>query len=92
LKQDFKHIIIDTPPIIGLADGRVVSQLSDAVILVIRHNKTSRDGVMIATQLLERDNARTIGYVLNQFMPQHGDRGYYYYYKNYYNKYSHDNN
>jgi capsular exopolysaccharide synthesis family protein len=89
LKDDFRHIVIDTPPIIGLADGRVVSTISDAVILVVRHNKTSRDGVIIANQLLERDNARMIGYVLNQFVPQHGDRGYYYYYKNYYTKYSH---
>ncbi len=38
LREQFHHIIIDTPPVLGFADARFVSALVDGVLLVTRHN------------------------------------------------------
>ncbi|MDI6852066.1 MAG: polysaccharide biosynthesis tyrosine autokinase [Deltaproteobacteria bacterium] len=87
LKQDFAHIVIDTPPIIGFADARVVAHMVDGVLLVIRHNQTSRDAGKLAIQLLNQAYGNILGVVLNMAQKDKmGYRGYYSYYK-YYHKY-----
>lgn len=87
LKADFSHIIIDTPPVIGFADARVIAQLVDGVLLVIRHHHTSRDAVKLAIQLLNQAYGNILGVVLNMAQgDKMGSSGYYKYYK-YYHKY-----
>jgi polysaccharide biosynthesis transport protein len=87
LRQDFQHLIFDTPPIIGFADGRAISALVDGVILVLKHHFTSREAARLATQLLTQVNASILGVVLNMTQTKKiGYGGYYAYYK-YYNKY-----
>jgi capsular exopolysaccharide synthesis family protein len=87
LRQQFRHIIIDTPPVLGFADARFVSMLVDGVLLVTRYNVTHKSAGHLAHQLLSQ--APVLGAVLNA-VGAHGQTygGYYYYnhYK-YYSKY-----
>lgn len=91
LRCDFKYIICDTPPIIGFADGRIISSLADGVLMVFKHHSTSREAARLATQLLGQAQAHIIGGILN--MARHeklgygGYYGYYKYYNKYYNRY-----
>lgn len=84
LRKEFRYLIIDTPPIIGFADGRSISSKVDGVILVIKHHYTSRYSARLASQLLFQVNAPILGVVCNMTMRQKlGYGGYYNYYKYY---------
>jgi capsular exopolysaccharide synthesis family protein len=87
LREQFRHIIIDTPPVLGFADARFVSALVDGVLLVTRHNSTHKSAGRLAHQFLNQ--AQVLGAVLNcvsQYGHPYG--GYYYHYNyKYYSKY-----
>lgn len=87
LGRDFQHIIIDTPPLVGFADARMISPLVDGILVVFKHHTTSRESGRLAIQLLTKANARILGGVLN--MVRHGKLGYggYYGYYRYYSRY-----
>jgi polysaccharide biosynthesis transport protein len=85
LRRDFNHCIIDSPPIIELADGRVISTSMDAVVLVLRAGSTTREAAHLAKDLLDQVGSRTIGCVLNMAMTDRlGNYSSYYYYDNKY--------
>ena len=65
LRGDYKYVIFDTPPIIGFADGRIISSMADGVIMVFKHHSTSREAARLATQLLGQTQAHIIGGILN---------------------------
>ena len=84
LRQDFDHLIVDTPPILGFADGRAISSHMDGVILVVKHHATGRDSVRLAAQLLFQVNAQLLGGVFNMAQVKKlGYGAYYGHYKQY---------
>lgn len=87
LRQEFQHIIVDSPPIISFADGRVISSLMDGVVLVFKHHKTPRESGRLAAHLLSQVNANVLGVVLNMAQAGKFRYGGYYGYYRYYNKY-----
>lgn len=87
LRQRFQHVIVDTPPIIGFADGRAISPLVDGVLLVFKHHVTSREAGRLAAHLLGQVHANILGVVLNMAQAGKFRYGGYYGYYNYYNKY-----
>jgi capsular exopolysaccharide synthesis family protein len=87
LRQEFQHLILDTPPIIGFPDGRIISSLTDGVLLVFKHHVTSRESGRLAAHLLEQVNANIFGVVLNMAQAGKFRYGDYYGYQDYYNKY-----
>ena len=60
----FKYIIIDTPPIIPLADMSIYATLVDGILLVIKAGKTPRSIVKRALGSIPPD--KIIGAVLNE--------------------------
>ncbi|RJR46507.1 MAG: polysaccharide biosynthesis tyrosine autokinase [Deltaproteobacteria bacterium] len=88
LRGEFDHIILDSPPIIGFADGRTISTIADGVLLVIRHHFTTREAGQLAMQLLSQNNARILGGILTMTKKERmGYGGYYGYFKNYHKYY-----
>ena len=61
----YTHIVIDSPPILSVTDGVILSHQVDAVVLVVRHGKSSKHIVRRARDLLVRANAPVRGIVLN---------------------------
>ena len=55
LRQEFHHIIIDSPPIIGFADGRSIAANADGVVLMVKHHSTTREAGRLAVQLLSQN-------------------------------------
>jgi receptor protein-tyrosine kinase len=70
VRMDFDVTIIDTPPMSYLSDARVLGQLADAAILVIRAARTTRDEARAAKQRLVDDNIRVLGTILNAWEPK----------------------
>jgi capsular exopolysaccharide synthesis family protein len=87
LRQQFRYIIIDTPPVLGFADARFVSVLVDGVLLVTKYNSTHKSAGRMAHQLLGQ--APVLGAVLNSVGAYGQAYGNYYYYNHnkYYAKY-----
>ncbi|MEO6817727.1 MAG: polysaccharide biosynthesis tyrosine autokinase [Edaphobacter sp.] len=61
----YTHVLIDTPPILSVTDGVILARHSDAVVLIVRHGKSSKHVVRRARDLLVRSGAPITGIVLN---------------------------
>lgn len=77
LRADFDTVLIDTPPMIEVADARVLAQLADGVVLVLRAECTTRDDALAARERLAEDGTRVLGAVLNSWNPKFGRYTYY---------------
>jgi polysaccharide biosynthesis transport protein len=87
-RSEYDHIVIDTPPVLGLSDAVILSTMADAVLLVARCAKTSRQSLSRARDILARVNARTVGMVLNDLdLNSAAHYGYYGYYGDAYKSY-----
>jgi succinoglycan biosynthesis transport protein ExoP len=61
----YTHIIIDSPPILSVTDAVILGRLVDAVVLVVRHKKASKNVMRRTRDLLVRSGAPVAGLVLN---------------------------
>jgi succinoglycan biosynthesis transport protein ExoP len=66
-RDHFDMIVIDSPPLMGLPDARLLGRASDGVVLVARANKTPRSAIVTACQRLGLDKSRVLGLVLNDW-------------------------
>jgi polysaccharide biosynthesis transport protein len=85
-RNEFDHIIIDTPPCLSVTDAVLLSPEADRVILVARSGQTTRPALRRACDLLLQVNARVMGIVLNA-LNLNSVEGYYYYGGSYSNSY-----
>ncbi len=86
LKADFDMILIDTPPLLQVADARLICNEADATVLVIAQH-TPREVALLARQRLGDDGSHLLGTILNKWDPKtslHGYHSYHSYYKGYY--------
>jgi capsular exopolysaccharide synthesis family protein len=67
------YTIIDTAPLLPVADAAEVAALADATILVVRAGKTTRSQVTRAIEVLARVNQRPVGCILNMARARGGD-------------------
>jgi Mrp family chromosome partitioning ATPase len=66
LASCFDVIILDTPPLLPVADARVIVQRADAVLLLARWYSTSRFAVADALRLLRAVDAELSGVLLTR--------------------------
>src|SRR6202051_2913382 len=85
LRQQFDHIVIDTPPTLSVTDAVVLSPRADATILVIRSGHTTKQALRRARDILTQVNAHVAGVLLKAVDLTSPD---YYYYYEYQGKYS----
>jgi capsular exopolysaccharide synthesis family protein len=60
-------ILIDAPPILEVADARVISEFADGAVLVLRSGNTARADALEAYQQLYDDGTELLGTVLNNW-------------------------
>jgi capsular exopolysaccharide synthesis family protein len=84
LREQYDHIVIDTPPTLSVTDAVVLSTRADAVVLVIRSSQTTKPALRRARDILAQVNARVCGVLLNAVNLDSAD---YYYYYEYQGKY-----
>jgi succinoglycan biosynthesis transport protein ExoP len=76
-RRQFNVVLIDTPPLLNLADARVLGRISDGVILVIRAGRVRWEAAMAAEQRLCEDGITVLGTVLNDWDPKQNGYGVY---------------
>ncbi len=72
LRQRYDHIIIDTPPVVELADAGILGALSDDVLLIARMRVTPRGLIDQAIRTLTSYNAAVGGLIATDQPPHHG--------------------
>jgi capsular exopolysaccharide synthesis family protein len=93
LREDFDHIILDSPPVLPITDATVLSTVVDAAVMVVECERTTRAALSRACGVIEQAGGNIIGTVLNKVDARRdGYYGYRYYhgyysynYKSYYN-------
>ena len=78
LKNEYEMIILDSAPLQAVTDAQILSTKADGTILVVRAEKTKRDSVRQAKELLKKVDANILGVVLNGV--ENIRKKYYYYY------------
>jgi polysaccharide biosynthesis transport protein len=90
LREQFDHIVVDTPPSLSVTDAVVLSPRADAVVLVIRSGQTTKQSLRRARNILAQVNAKVIGVLLNAVDLSSPDYYYYYEYQGKYARYYRD--
>lgn len=70
----FDLVIVDTPPVLAVADATFVSHLAGATLLCVRADDTPADKVAEAVRRLHLAGARLVGSVLNAVDADHAGR------------------
>jgi len=73
----FDMVVVDSPPILGLADFELMSSGCDGILIVVRARKTKRDVLAEINQHL--DGKAVLGVILNGHKQQSRRYGNYYY-------------
>lgn len=87
LSEVADFVILDTAPVLLVADALAIAPLSDGVLLVVDAENTHRGAVIQAREQLEQVGAPMIGAVLNNFDPSKARSPYYGYYGSYWHRY-----
>src|SRR5712691_9391805 len=66
-RESFDVVIIDAPPILGLADAPLLASIAAGTLMVLGAGETRRGVVKASLKRLHFARARVIGVVLNKF-------------------------
>jgi polysaccharide biosynthesis transport protein len=79
LSSRYDMILVDAPPILSVADARIIAPLADSLILVVRCGVTDRESAMEAYQRIQADGVSLLGTVLTDYDLSSDRRRQYYY-------------
>ncbi|MBI3987305.1 MAG: polysaccharide biosynthesis tyrosine autokinase [Lentisphaerae bacterium] len=83
LRGQYQRIVLDTPPILGLAETSSMARLADGILLVIWSGGTPLKAIRTAKAMLDANGAKFFGTVLNKMNMSSATTYYYYYYYSY---------
>jgi len=87
--RQFDVVMIDSPPILGLADSPMMAALVDGVIFVVEADRSRRGSLKTALRRLRAMRPMMLGAVLTKFDPLKGSARYSAYYGYEYYQYEH---
>lgn len=82
LADSFDLVVIDSPPVLGLADAPTLAVLVDGVVFVVQAGKAHRGALRTALKRLRALRPNLLGAVLTRFDPTAGGNAYSSYYGN----------
>src|SRR5262249_32941433 len=80
LKREFAYVIVDSPPVLPIADSQLLAGLTDKVLIVVRARQTPRE--LFQQAIGGFDAANLFGAVLNDVDYQRSRYAYAYTYYN----------
>lgn len=63
-KLDFSYVIVDGPPLLGIADAHALAQRADGILVVCRLDRSTLEDAIETSDLLDRLDARPLGLVV----------------------------
>jgi capsular exopolysaccharide synthesis family protein len=86
-REEYDCVILDSPPVLGIADGLHLGQLVDSVVLVIRESISNRKAIEETVSMMAGSHLPVSGFVFNDMDPRASRYGYGYTYRDYYSGY-----
>ncbi|BCR05782.1 chain-length determining protein [Desulfuromonas versatilis] len=80
LKQEFDIIICDSPPVLSVADARILSRFFEGTVLVTRAGQTTYEVAKKTLKILHDINAPVLGLMINSLDHKEGEDYYNAYY------------
>ncbi|AZN67671.1 polysaccharide biosynthesis tyrosine autokinase [Acinetobacter haemolyticus] len=80
LSSQYDHIIIDTPPILAVTDGIIISQYVGVTLLVARYAKSQMKELELSLNRFDQAGVKVNGFILNDIQRASGGYGYGYNY------------
>lgn len=77
LRSRFDRILVDSPPVVPVADASILATVCDITLLVVRAEKTTRKALQQAKTNLAGVGGRVIGAIVNDVRHSKGRYGYY---------------
>ncbi len=74
VREEFDIVLIDSPPMVHIADARVLGKLADGMLLVFRAGKTTIDLATAAQRCFMEDGTHVLGTILNDWNARHSNR------------------
>jgi capsular exopolysaccharide synthesis family protein len=74
--ESYDQVVIDGPPVLGLADAPILANASAGTLLVVEAGRTRIQAAQMAVKRLLVARARIIGVVLSKYTAQHHGAGY----------------
>ena len=84
-EQHYDMIILDTAPVMGLADTPLIARSAEGIVLVVQSGRAHRGQAKNTLKRLRETGGQLLGVVLTKFDARAAGYGYSYYYSNYYN-------
>jgi len=81
----YDTVVVDSPPFLTVADGLVLARKIDAMLVIVRSERSTYDGVKRGLKALRDISVRPLGLVLNAYDEKRSG-AYYYYHQHYYQK------
>ncbi|RKQ69082.1 capsular exopolysaccharide synthesis family protein [Litorimonas taeanensis] len=78
-RQNYTHVLVDSPPVLGLADAPTLGAKVDATLLIVESRKIRTPNVKASIERLQASGTRLLGVVLTKYKT--GSNGYGDYYK-----------
>ena len=79
LRTRFDYVIVDSPPIMAVADAGILGRDTDGLLMVIQSGRTPKSVIAHANILFKQAGIKMLGYVLTNVEFQSADYRYYYY-------------
>lgn len=76
LGADFDHVILDLPPVMGLADAPLIASQVEGTLVVIAAHSTHKNVARLAIGRLQSAHAHILGVVLSMFDAKQASYGY----------------
>jgi polysaccharide biosynthesis transport protein len=64
---NFDHVIVDGPPVMGLADAPLMGSATEGAVIVVEASSAHRSAILASVARLVSANTRVLGVVLNKF-------------------------
>jgi capsular exopolysaccharide synthesis family protein len=80
LREQAEVVILDSPPVLAVADASILGSQCDGALLVVDAGKTRSEVAKRAKETLDKIGVKLFGVVLNKLSNRHGGGYYYYYY------------
>jgi polysaccharide biosynthesis transport protein len=75
--EDYKFVLVDSPPLLNVSDSRILATLVEGVVLVVKGGETPRELARRAQAYVADVGARVIGAVLNNIDLHRDEYSYY---------------
>jgi len=79
--KNYDFVIVDTPPLAGIADAPILGKMADGILLVVRPGVVDATSAKAAKEFLARSGQNVLGLVANGVIIKNEPDSYFYYTK-----------